>query len=67
MKIGLVQDGALAAGTDPEQRMDELVEEALLADELGFDFYGLSEVHFSDVLTISAPEVLLGVIAGQSK
>jgi alkanesulfonate monooxygenase SsuD/methylene tetrahydromethanopterin reductase-like flavin-dependent oxidoreductase (luciferase family) len=67
MKIGLVQDGALAAGTDPEQRMDELVEEALLADELGFDFYGLSEVHFSDVLTISAPEVLLGLIAGQSK
>ena len=35
--------------------MDELVEEALLADELGFDFYGLSEVHFSDVLTTRPP------------
>src|SRR5262249_48391948 len=57
MKIGLVQDGALTTGVSPEQRMDELVEEAVFADEMGFDFYGLAEVHFSEVLTMSAPEV----------
>jgi alkanesulfonate monooxygenase SsuD/methylene tetrahydromethanopterin reductase-like flavin-dependent oxidoreductase (luciferase family) len=67
MKIGLVQDGALAEGTNPERRMDELITEAVLAEEMGFDFYGLSEVHFSDVLTISAPEVLLGLIAGRTE
>lgn len=67
MKIGLVQDGALSPGADPERRMDELVEEAVLAEEMGFDFYGLAEVHFSEVLTISAPEVLLGVIAGKTE
>lgn len=67
MKIGLVQDGALTKGTDPERRMEELVEEAVLADEMGFDFYGLAEVHFSPELTISAPEVLLGLIAGKTE
>jgi alkanesulfonate monooxygenase SsuD/methylene tetrahydromethanopterin reductase-like flavin-dependent oxidoreductase (luciferase family) len=66
MKLGLVQDGALTPGVSPERRMDELVEEAVLAEEMGFDFYGLAEVHFSDVLTISAPEVILGVIAGRT-
>jgi alkanesulfonate monooxygenase SsuD/methylene tetrahydromethanopterin reductase-like flavin-dependent oxidoreductase (luciferase family) len=67
MKIGLVQDGALTAGTSPERRMDELVEEAVLAEEMGFDFYGLAEVHFSEVLTMSAPEVILGLIAGRTE
>jgi alkanesulfonate monooxygenase SsuD/methylene tetrahydromethanopterin reductase-like flavin-dependent oxidoreductase (luciferase family) len=66
MKIGLVQDGALTAGVSPERRMDELVEEAVLAEEMGFDFYGLAEVHFSEVLTISSPEILLGLIAGRT-
>jgi alkanesulfonate monooxygenase SsuD/methylene tetrahydromethanopterin reductase-like flavin-dependent oxidoreductase (luciferase family) len=66
MKIGLVQDGALTPDVSPERRMDELVEEAVLAEEMGFDFYGLAEVHFSDVLTISSPEVLLSVIAGRT-
>jgi alkanesulfonate monooxygenase SsuD/methylene tetrahydromethanopterin reductase-like flavin-dependent oxidoreductase (luciferase family) len=67
MKIGLVQDGALTPGVSPERRMDELVEEAVLAEEMGFDFYGLSEVHFSDVLTISSPEVILGLVAGRTE
>jgi alkanesulfonate monooxygenase SsuD/methylene tetrahydromethanopterin reductase-like flavin-dependent oxidoreductase (luciferase family) len=67
MKIGLVQDGALTDGVSPERRMDELIEEAVLAEEMGFDFYGLAEVHFSDVLTMSSPEVLLGAIAARTK
>ena len=67
MKIGLVQDGALTKGTDPQRRMEELLEEAVLAEEMGFDFYGLSEVHFSPELTISAPEVLLGAIAAKTE
>jgi alkanesulfonate monooxygenase SsuD/methylene tetrahydromethanopterin reductase-like flavin-dependent oxidoreductase (luciferase family) len=67
MKIGLVQDGALTEGADPERRMEELLEEAVLAEEMGFDFYGLSEVHFSPEMTISAPEVLLGAIAAKTE
>jgi alkanesulfonate monooxygenase SsuD/methylene tetrahydromethanopterin reductase-like flavin-dependent oxidoreductase (luciferase family) len=67
MKIGLVQDGALTEGADPNRRMEELLEEAVLAEEMGFDFYGLSEVHFSPEMTISAPEVLLGAIAAKTE
>jgi alkanesulfonate monooxygenase SsuD/methylene tetrahydromethanopterin reductase-like flavin-dependent oxidoreductase (luciferase family) len=66
MKIGLVQDGALTEGADPLKRMEEVIEEAVLAEEMGFDFYGLSEVHFSPEMTISAPEVLLGAIAAKT-
>jgi alkanesulfonate monooxygenase SsuD/methylene tetrahydromethanopterin reductase-like flavin-dependent oxidoreductase (luciferase family) len=39
----------------------------VLAEEMGFDFYGLSEVHFSPEMTISAPEVLLGAIAAKTE
>jgi alkanesulfonate monooxygenase SsuD/methylene tetrahydromethanopterin reductase-like flavin-dependent oxidoreductase (luciferase family) len=66
MKIGLVQDGAITPGVTPEQRMGELIDEAVLAEEMGFDFYGLAEVHFSDVLTMSSPEVLLSAIAART-
>jgi hypothetical protein len=31
MKIGLVQDGALTEGADPNRRMEEVLEEAVLA------------------------------------
>jgi alkanesulfonate monooxygenase SsuD/methylene tetrahydromethanopterin reductase-like flavin-dependent oxidoreductase (luciferase family) len=43
--------------------MDELVDEAVLAEEMGFDFYGLAEVHFTPEMTVSSPEVVLGYIA----
>jgi alkanesulfonate monooxygenase SsuD/methylene tetrahydromethanopterin reductase-like flavin-dependent oxidoreductase (luciferase family) len=66
MKIGLVQDGALTEGVTPQRRMDEMIDEAVLADEMGFDFYGLAEVHFSEVLTMSSPEVLLSAVAGRT-
>jgi alkanesulfonate monooxygenase SsuD/methylene tetrahydromethanopterin reductase-like flavin-dependent oxidoreductase (luciferase family) len=66
MKVGLVQDGALTDGVSPERRIDELIEEAVLAEDMGFHFYGLAEVHFSDVLTMSAPEVVLGAIAART-
>lgn len=66
MKLGLVQDGALTEGVTPEQRIAELIEEAIFAEEMGFDFYGLAEVHFSDVLTMSSPEILLGAIASKT-
>jgi alkanesulfonate monooxygenase SsuD/methylene tetrahydromethanopterin reductase-like flavin-dependent oxidoreductase (luciferase family) len=68
MKVGLIQDGA-AAGRDVSsvQRMEELVAEAVLADEMGFDFYGLAEVHFSPEMTVSSPEVVLGYIAARTR
>ena len=40
----------------------EVVEEAVLADELGLDFFGVGEHHRSD-FAVSAPEVVLAGIA----
>jgi alkanesulfonate monooxygenase SsuD/methylene tetrahydromethanopterin reductase-like flavin-dependent oxidoreductase (luciferase family) len=70
MKVGLVQDGARTSGesvpTSPQQRIAEVVEEAIFAEELGFDFFGLAEVHFSEVMTMSAPDVVLATIAART-
>jgi alkanesulfonate monooxygenase SsuD/methylene tetrahydromethanopterin reductase-like flavin-dependent oxidoreductase (luciferase family) len=68
MKIGLVQDGASPrnGGSSSVQRVDELIEEATFAEEMGFDFYGLSEVHFTPDMTVSSPEIILAVIAART-
>lgn len=58
---------------DPEgrlKRMDEVlrdvVEEAVLADEIGIDFIGLGEHHRPD-FAISSPEIVLAAIAGRTR
>ena len=70
MRVGIVQDGARTAGPGREvsaqQRVAELIEEAVLAEEMGFDWFGLAEVHFSEVMTMSAPDVVLAAIAAQT-
>ena len=66
MKVGLLMDGTLPPGGTAQQRFADAIEEVLLAEELGFDFYGLSEVHFNKLFTLSAPEVVLGMLAGRT-
>ena len=48
------------------QVLREVVEQAVLADEVGLDFFGLGE-HHRDDFAISAPEVLLGVLAAKTR
>ena len=43
-----------------------VVEEAVLADRLGLDFFGVGEHHRQD-FSVSAPEVVLAAIAGQTE
>jgi probable LLM family oxidoreductase len=47
------------------QVLRHVVEEAMLADRLGLQFFGVGEHHRPD-FAISAPEVVLGVIAGRT-
>jgi alkanesulfonate monooxygenase SsuD/methylene tetrahydromethanopterin reductase-like flavin-dependent oxidoreductase (luciferase family) len=54
-------------GPGDEHSIAEIVKEAELADQLGFDFFGLAEVHFSPVMTMSAPDVVLGYIAARTE
>jgi probable LLM family oxidoreductase len=48
------------------QVLRDVVDEAVLADELGIDFIGVGEHHRPD-FAISAPEVLLAAIASRTK
>ena len=58
---------------DVEQRLlpqaqviRNVVAEAVLADELGLDFFGVGE-HHRDDFAVSAPDVVLAAIAGQTR
>lgn len=48
------------------QVIRNVIDEAVLADELGIDFIGLGEHHRAD-FTISAPEVVLAAIAARTQ
>ena len=49
-----------------DQVLRDVVEQAVLADDLGIDFIGLGEHHRSDY-AISAPEIVLAAIASRTK
>jgi alkanesulfonate monooxygenase SsuD/methylene tetrahydromethanopterin reductase-like flavin-dependent oxidoreductase (luciferase family) len=68
MEIILMQEGHRPEGVSIHQRMLEMVEEAVLADELGFDIYGQGEQHFARyVACISTPEVNHAYIAARTE
>ena len=48
------------------QVLRNVVEEAVLADRLGLDFFGIGEHHRHE-FAVSAPEVVLGAIAGRTE
>ncbi|MFN8556947.1 MAG: LLM class flavin-dependent oxidoreductase [Dehalococcoidia bacterium] len=48
------------------QTLRNVVAEAVLADDLGLDFIGVGE-HHRDDFAVSAPEVVLAAIAGQTR
>ena len=55
-------DGSLLTAA---QVIRNLVDEAVLADDLGIDFFGVGE-HHRDDFAVSAPEVVLAAIAGRT-
>jgi probable LLM family oxidoreductase len=48
------------------QVIRDVIDEAVLADQLGIDFIGLGEHHRAD-FAISSPEIVLAAIAGRTK
>ena len=63
--FGDVTRGADGSAVSHPQAIRDVVEEAVLADELGVDFFGVGEHHRSD-FAVSAPEVVLAGIAGRT-
>ena len=71
LELGLDTFGDVTDGTDGKplpyaQVLRNLVDEAVLADELGVAFIGVGEHHRPD-FSVSAPEVVLAAIAGRTK
>src|SRR5579871_4444202 len=71
IEFGLDTFGDITAGPDGKhlshaEVIRDVVEEATLADALGIEAFGVGEHHRPD-FAISAPEVVLGAIAGRTK
>jgi probable LLM family oxidoreductase len=71
MEFGLDTFGDITAGPDGRlnshaQVIREVIEQAVLADRLGIDAFGVGEHHRPD-FAISAPEVVLAAIAGRTQ
>ena len=71
MELGLDTFGDITRGADSKlkthaQVIRDVIDEAVLADELGVDFFGVGEHHRPD-FAISAPEVVLAAIATRTR
>ena len=67
MRIGLMQEGHRPDGVSIHQRWLEMLDEAQLADEVGFDFYGVGEQHFARFTAIvPTPEVTHAYLAART-
>jgi probable LLM family oxidoreductase len=64
--FGDVTDGADGTPLPAAQVIRNLVEEAVLADEVGIDFIGVGEHHRAD-FAVSSPEMVLAGIATRTK
>ncbi|WP_436520178.1 LLM class flavin-dependent oxidoreductase [Actinoplanes sp. HUAS TT8] len=66
MKFGLDTFGDVTADTSYAQVIRNVVEQAVLADRLGVDAFGVGE-HHRDDFAISAPEIVLAAIAARTE
>jgi len=71
IELGLDTFGDITAGPDGRplshaQVIRDVVEEAVLADQVGVDAFGVGEHHRPD-FAVSAPDVVLATIAGRTK
>jgi alkanesulfonate monooxygenase SsuD/methylene tetrahydromethanopterin reductase-like flavin-dependent oxidoreductase (luciferase family) len=71
LELGLDTFGDVTRGAGGEmlshaQVIRNVIDEAVLADQLGVDFFGVGEHHRAD-FAVSAPEVVLAAIATRTK
>ncbi len=71
LELGLGTFGDVSTGADGRpvshgQVIRDVIEEAVLADRLGVDHFGIGEHHRAD-FAVSAPEVVLGAIAARTR
>ena len=69
LEFGLDTFGDVTVGAEAllshAQVIRNVIAEAVLADQVGVDFFGVGEHHRAD-FAVSAPEIVLAAIAGQT-
>ncbi len=66
LQFGLDTFGDVTAGTSTAQVIRDVVAEAVLADRLGLDFFGIGEHHRAD-FAVSSPEMVLAAAAARTE
>jgi len=66
MQIGVYSFGDATPEIGPGRRLRDLIEEIVLADEVGLDVFGVGEHHRPDY-SISSPAVVLGAAAARTQ
>jgi probable LLM family oxidoreductase len=67
MELGITTFAeVIEAGVSPGERLRQVVEEAVLAEQVGLSVYGVGEHHRPD-MAASAPAVVLATIAGRTE
>ncbi|HEY0239460.1 MAG TPA: LLM class flavin-dependent oxidoreductase [Friedmanniella sp.] len=67
MELGITTFAEVTgAGVTPGERLRQVVEEAVLAEQVGLSVYGVGEHHRPD-LAVSAPAIVLATIAGRTE
>jgi alkanesulfonate monooxygenase SsuD/methylene tetrahydromethanopterin reductase-like flavin-dependent oxidoreductase (luciferase family) len=68
MKFSLFTEIQCPEGSSPAGRLEEFMDQAELADRLGFNTYWIAEIHCQPKFSLlSAPYVVLGAIAQRTK
>ncbi|HEV8720477.1 MAG TPA: LLM class flavin-dependent oxidoreductase [Candidatus Binatia bacterium] len=68
MKCSLFTEIQCPEGSSPAARLEEFMEQAELADRLGFNTYWIAEIHCQPKFSLlSAPYVVLGAVAQRTK
>lgn len=67
MKISILDYGVVDFGKTNEEAIQETIQLAKIAEELGYERFWVAEHHEVNALSISAPEVVIPAIASQTK
>lgn len=66
MKFGLIVEANVPVGLTQHRRYQQMISEAVYAEEAGFHFWGASEQHFMGNIGMSATEVMYAAVAAKT-
>ena len=66
MRFGMITEATVPHGITYHRRYKQMIDEAVFAEEMGFEFWGCSEQHLLLDLGVSATEVLLAAVARET-